>query len=93
VSTGIDVVVCDTPASGAQVSVSVSGSAVSCVGSDGTSGTLDVLHLALVDNSAQAVPFDYAQATGFWGLGFCFVVGLYFVTRGIGAVVEFIRRA
>jgi hypothetical protein len=41
---------------------------------------------------AVAAPFDYVQAAGFWSAAFTSVVGLYFVCRGIGAVVEFIRR-
>jgi len=42
---------------------------------------------------AAAAPFDYGQATGFWGLAFCSVVALYFACRGIGAVVDMVRRA
>ncbi|MGQ7936991.1 hypothetical protein [Paraburkholderia sp. D1E] len=42
---------------------------------------------------ATLAPFDYGQAAGFWGLAFTSVVALYFVCRGIGAVVEFVRRA
>ncbi|WP_254219948.1 hypothetical protein [Burkholderia multivorans] len=39
------------------------------------------------------VPFDYAAASGFWGTAFCGVVALYFMSRGIGTVVNFVRRA
>ncbi|RDU96678.1 hypothetical protein [Trinickia dinghuensis] len=92
-SLGIDVAACVSSSGASGVgAVGISGHSVACTASDGTQGTLGVMHMALVDNSAETTPFDYTQAAGFWGLAFCFVVGLYFVTRGIGALVEFIRR-
>lgn len=42
---------------------------------------------------AAAAPFDYGQAAGFWGTAFCGVMVLYFASKGIGAVVQFLRRA
>jgi len=36
--------------------------------------------------------FDYGYAAGVWGLAFSMVVGLYFVSHGIGLVLGFIRR-
>jgi hypothetical protein len=38
-------------------------------------------------------PFDYAQAAGFWGLAFTTVIGLWLVSVGAGAIVNFVRRA
>jgi hypothetical protein len=52
----------------------------------------------LVDPSQQGVieasigPFDYAQASGVWFAAFSMVVGLYFVSTTIGAVLGLIRR-
>lgn len=37
-------------------------------------------------------PFDYQYAAGVWGFGFSTVVGLYFVSHGIGLVLGMIRR-
>lgn len=89
-SSGLDVVQCVSAAS--SVSVSAAGAAVSCTGSDGTAGTLAVVHLDL-SGGANVPAFDYSEAAGFWGVAFCSVVGLYVVSRGIGAVVDFVRRA
>lgn len=36
--------------------------------------------------------FDYAYASGLWSLAFTMVVGLYFVSHGIGQVLGMIRR-
>ncbi|MBC3885640.1 hypothetical protein [Undibacterium griseum] len=36
--------------------------------------------------------FDYAYASGLWSLAFSMVVGLYFVSHGIGQVLGMIRR-
>ncbi|AJX88220.1 hypothetical protein BH02_1258 [Burkholderia pseudomallei] len=52
---------------------------------------LDTASAGYIDAAAQ--PFDYGQAAGFWSAAFESVVGLYFACRGIGAVVEMIRRA
>ncbi len=89
-STGIDVAVCESnaPASGVG-SVLVSGRQVGCTASDGTAGALGILHLALVDSTSDA--FDYSQVAGFWGAAFVSVVGLYFASRAIGAIVDFVR--
>ncbi|MCA8308870.1 hypothetical protein LGM90_10155 [Burkholderia sp. AU28942] len=89
-STGIDVAACVSGASA--VSVSTGGQAVACTASDGTAGTVSVLHLALVDSSGDASPFDYTQAFGFWSLAFTSVLVLYFASQGIGTVVNAIRR-
>jgi len=90
-STGIDVAVCmsDAPASGVDA-ILVAGRAVSCTASDGTAGALGVLHLALVDSTSSDA-FDYSQVAGFWGAAFVSVVGLYFASRAIGAIVDFVR--
>jgi hypothetical protein len=44
--------------------------------------------------SLEAVfePFDYGYAAGVWSLAFTTVVGLYFVSHGIGLVLGMIRR-
>jgi hypothetical protein len=89
-SVGLDVVQCVSSA--ASVSVSVGGVAVPCTGSDGAAGTLAVMHLDL-SGGANVPAFDYAQAGELWGAAFCSVVALYMVSRGIGAVVDFVRRA
>lgn len=90
-STGIDVAVCESnaPASGVGV-ISAAGRPVGCTASDGTTGALGVLHLALVDSSSSDA-FDYSQVAGFWGAAFVSVVGLYFACRGMGAIVDFVR--
>ncbi|MFZ6864691.1 hypothetical protein ACO0K7_18870 [Undibacterium sp. Ji67W] len=36
--------------------------------------------------------FDYAYASGLWSLAFSMVVGLYFVSHGIGQVLGLVRR-
>lgn len=36
--------------------------------------------------------FDYAYASGMWSLAFSMVVGLYFVSHGIGQVLDMVRR-
>ena len=90
-STGIDVAACVTGASGV-ATVAVAGHPLTCTASDGTQGSVSVLHLSLVDSSSDT-PFDYTQAFGFWSLAFTSVVLLYFGCLGIGTVVNFIRRA
>lgn len=35
--------------------------------------------------------FNYAYAGGLWALSFTFVVGLYFVTKGYGTILNFIK--
>jgi hypothetical protein len=90
-SVGVDVAACVSLASGVPV-VTAGGSALTCTASDGTAGTVAITHLALVDSTGD-VPFDYGQAFGFWSLAFTSVVALYFACRGIGTVVEFIRRS
>lgn len=37
-------------------------------------------------------PFNYAYASGIWSLAFSTVVGLYFVSHGIGQVLGVVRR-
>jgi hypothetical protein len=89
-SVGLDVVECVTSA--ATLTVSEGGRSVMCTASDGTAGTLAVVHLDLSDGGTVPA-FDYTQAGALWGAAFCSVVALYMVSRGIGAVVDFIRRA
>jgi hypothetical protein len=74
------------------VTVSSGGAALGCTASDGTAGTVAVIHLALVDSTGDSTPFDYTQAFGFWSLAFTSVLALYFTCLGIGAVVNFVRR-
>lgn len=40
-----------------------------------------------------AQPFDYTVAAGFWGVAFTTIVGLWLVSHGAGAIVNFLRRA
>lgn len=44
------------------------------------------------DIDAALGQFDYTYATGIWTLAFSTVVGLYFVSHGIGQVLGMIRR-
>lgn len=41
---------------------------------------------------AQNAPFDYAYASGLWGMGFSFVVGLFLVSKSAGTILNMIRR-
>ena len=41
---------------------------------------------------AMEVPFDYAQATGFWMLAFTSVLILWFVSKSAGTILSLIRR-
>lgn len=41
---------------------------------------------------AAVGPFDYAYASGLWAMAFSMIVGLYFVSHGIGQVLAMIRR-
>jgi hypothetical protein len=90
-SLGIDTAECVSSLNGS-TPVAAGGRPISCTTSDGASGSLAIVHLSLVD-STESAAFDYGQAFGFWGLAFTSVVALYFVCRGIGTVVDFIRRA
>lgn len=36
-------------------------------------------------------PFDYSYASGLWTLSFSMVVGLYVVSRKVGALLGFVR--
>ncbi|CAB3762440.1 hypothetical protein [Paraburkholderia humisilvae] len=89
-STGIDVTVCVSTASGSSV-VTANGNALACTASDGTAGTVAVTHLALVD-SPESAPFDYVTAGGFFALAFSMVVAVWMVSAGVGAVLDLIRR-
>lgn len=40
-----------------------------------------------------AQPFDYTVAAGFWGVAFTTIVGLWLLSHGAGAIVNFLRRA
>lgn len=57
-----------------------------------------MMHAYLLDPSQQndidaaLGQFDYAYASGLWSLAFGMVVGLYFVSHGIGQVLGMIRR-
>ena len=41
---------------------------------------------------AAVGPFDYEYAGGLWAFAFTMVVGLYAAAKGIGSVLDFIRR-
>lgn len=41
---------------------------------------------------AQFAPFDYAIASGIFGMAFSFVVGLYLVSKSAGVILQRIRR-
>lgn len=41
---------------------------------------------------AATEPFDYGYASGIWSLAFSMIVGLYFVSQGIGSALGVIRR-
>lgn len=49
----------------------------------------------VLDPSQQAVfeaPFDYVFAAGVWSFAFCFVVGLFLISRSAGTVIDMFRR-
>lgn len=60
--------------------------------------TTKVVQAYVIDPSQQnnfeaaTAPFDYGYASGIWALAFSTVVGLYFVSHGIGLVLGMIRR-
>ncbi|MDC7717312.1 hypothetical protein PQU95_08830 [Vogesella sp. DC21W] len=60
--------------------------------------TTKVLQAYVIDPSQQnnfeaaTGPFDYGYASAIWALAFSTVVGLYFVSHGIGLVLGMIRR-
>lgn len=69
-----------------------------CPSVDGVPSTPTLLEAYLIDPSQQDViqasvgPFDYGQAAGLWFAAFSMVVGLYFVSTAIGAILGLIRR-
>lgn len=60
--------------------------------------SITVTQTYLLDPSQQtsyetlSAPFDYAYASGVWGLGFSSVVVLYLVARSAGTILDFIKR-
>lgn len=38
------------------------------------------------------VPYDYAQGGALWAFGFSFVLGLWFVSRNIGMILDAVKR-
>ncbi|MFZ2973285.1 MAG: hypothetical protein WA049_11645 [Ferribacterium limneticum] len=60
--------------------------------------SITVTQAYLLDPSQKAIyetlsaPFDYAYASGVWGLGFSSVVVLYLVARSAGTILDFIKR-
>ncbi len=60
--------------------------------------TSKVVQAYVIDPSQQnnfeaaTAPFDYGYASAIWALAFSTVVGLYFVSHGIGLVLGMIRR-
>jgi len=60
--------------------------------------SITVTQAYLLDPSQKAtyetlsLPFDYAYASGVWGLGFSTVVALYVVARSAGTILDFIKR-
>jgi len=41
---------------------------------------------------ASTAPFDYLYASGVFSFSFSFVLGLFFLSRGFGTILAFIRR-
>jgi hypothetical protein len=41
---------------------------------------------------ASLGPFDYGKASALWSSAFVMVVGLFVVSRGIGSVLQMLRR-
>jgi len=78
--------------------VSVNGTVVSCTGTDGVSGTLQFVSGYIIDPTQQSyfdlaiTPLDYGVVSAIWGSVFCFVLGLYFVSKSVGSVLSVIRR-
>jgi hypothetical protein len=60
----------------------VTGSSVTC------SQACTITLVSAVDQ----VPFDYAYAGAIWSMAFCFVLGLYLISKKAGLILDFIRR-
>lgn len=41
---------------------------------------------------AIATPYNYAQGGAIWAFGFSFVLGLWFVSRNIGMILDAVRK-
>ncbi len=66
----------------ASVVSNVTGSSVNC------SQACTITLVSAVDQ----VPFDYAYAGAIWSMAFCFVLGLYLISKKAGLILDFIRR-
>jgi len=92
--TALNVIVCGPLGTTGETYASAAGRAVDCgTDANGNQLVLQVDQLVAV-NPATPDPeaFDYTQAAGFWFSAFSSVFLLYFASKGIGAVVEFVRR-
>lgn len=78
--------------------ISVGGTSVGCTRLDGSAGTLQIVSSYSIDPTQQAffdnasVPLDYSVVSAIWGSVFCFVLGLYLVSKSVGTVLSLIRR-
>lgn len=43
-------------------------------------------------SAVDKVPFDYPYAGAIWSMAFCFVLGLYLISKKAGLILDFIRR-
>lgn len=93
--TALDVIVCGPLGASGVTDASAGGRAVDCgTDANGNQLVLQVNQLVAVNpDPTTPEPFDYTQAAGFWAAAFSSVVSLYFICRGIGAFVDFVRRA
>lgn len=60
----------------------------------GQPSTLEAARAYVLPSPVAQVPFsiDYAQTGAFWTLAFTTVVGLWFVSTHVGALLGFVRR-
>ncbi len=63
-----------------------------CPGTGNTRFKLAQTRAYISSANEAAIPVDYAQSGAFWTLAFGTVVGLWFVSAHVGAVLNFIRR-
>lgn len=63
-----------------------------CPSSGDTRLKLGTTQAYIVTTNESPPPTDYAQSGAFWTLAFTTVVGLWFVSAHVGAVLGFIRR-
>jgi hypothetical protein len=77
---------------------STSASSIVCPNVNGQKFLPERMNAYLIDANQQANfdaalgQFDYVHASGLWAFAFSTVVGLYFVSHGIGLALGMIRR-